>query len=87
MSAHYLHPELVVSHLPENVAVVQWNEVIELINTPVPVSVRMRFSESKLSSSNLPNFKLSHGLPLMLSSRAITVSKWKAPVESEEGRR
>src|SRR5580704_15587820 len=46
----------------------------------------MRFSDSKLSSSNLPTLTFNQGLFRRLSKRTNTASIWNAPVLSEEGR-
>src|ERR1700738_198682 len=39
-----------------------------------------------LSSSNFPTLRFSQRLPFRLSNRTNAFSKWKAPVESAEGR-
>src|ERR1700733_8169851 len=46
----------------------------------------MRFSEIGLSSSNFPSLKLTQREPTRLSKRTQADSKWKFPLESDEGR-
>ena len=58
---HPLHAELVVADLAEDVAVPNRNEMIGLVDPRLPVRVSMRFSETRLSSSNLPSFTLNQG--------------------------
>ena len=70
-----LHTELVVTDLAEDVSVAHRNEVIGWYTPPLPVSLRVRFSESRLSSSNLPSLTFSQGLPGSYRSGRLTDSK------------
>src|ERR1700733_14361970 len=46
----------------------------------------MRFSEIGVSNSNFPSLKLNQREPARLSKRTQADSKWKLPLESDDGR-
>ena len=82
---HHLDAELVVSHLTKDVAIAHWNEVVELVNAAVTREREDTLLRKQVVEFELAQLQVQPRLPNRLSSRAITVSKWKEAVSSEEG--